>query len=90
MANVVMVGVIAAAEDGLVPSPEPGWPQWRGRRRDGVSRETGLLPSWPRGGPKRLWKASGLGRGYSSPSMGFMSNSLIALSSLSSPISVEL
>ncbi len=51
----------------LIASPEPGWPQWRGPRRDGVSRETGLLPQWPEGGPRLLWCATNLGRGYSSP-----------------------
>jgi len=51
----------------LIASKEPGWPQWRGPRRDGISDETGLLQSWPKGGPKVLWTASGLGRGYSSP-----------------------
>jgi outer membrane protein assembly factor BamB len=29
--------------------------------------ETGLLQSWPEGGPRVLWTAKGLGRGYSSP-----------------------
>ncbi len=53
--------------DGLIASPEPGWPQWRGPRRDGVSEEKGLLPCWPEGGPKLLWKVDGLGRGWSSP-----------------------
>ncbi len=42
------------------------WPQWRGPERNGISSETGLLTSWPSGGPKVLWKASGLGVGYSS------------------------
>jgi len=57
----------AAAADGLIASPEPGWPQWRGPRRDGISTEKGLLPSWPEGGPKLLWKIDGLGTGWSSP-----------------------
>jgi outer membrane protein assembly factor BamB len=60
----------AAAEspaDGLVAAPEPDWPQWRGPRRDGISDETGLLPSWPPGGPPLLWKVDGLGTGWSSP-----------------------
>lgn len=56
-----------AAEDGPIPSPEPGWPQWHGRWRDGISRETGLLQVWPEGGPKLLWTAEGLGRGWSGP-----------------------
>lgn len=42
------------------------WPQWRGPNRDGVSAETGLLKEWPEGGPALLWKAKGLGGGYSS------------------------
>jgi outer membrane protein assembly factor BamB len=42
------------------------WPQWRGPNRDGISNETGLLSSWPSGGPKVVWKTSGLGVGYSS------------------------
>lgn len=53
--------------DGLIASPEPGWPQWRGPRRDGISQETGLLESWPAGGPRLLWKVDGLGTGWSSP-----------------------
>ncbi|HEX6863866.1 MAG TPA: PQQ-binding-like beta-propeller repeat protein, partial [Thermoanaerobaculia bacterium] len=40
------------------------WPQFRGPNRDGVSRETGLLKSWPAGGPKVLWK-SPAGEGFS-------------------------
>ncbi|MBU4460663.1 MAG: PQQ-binding-like beta-propeller repeat protein, partial [Verrucomicrobia bacterium] len=55
------------ATDGLLASPEPGWPQWRGPRRDGVSLETGLLGEWPEGGPKVLWSVTNLGRGWSSP-----------------------
>jgi outer membrane protein assembly factor BamB len=42
------------------------WPQWRGPNRDDISSETGLLKKWPAGGPQLLWKASGLGDGYSS------------------------
>jgi outer membrane protein assembly factor BamB len=56
-----------AAPDGPIASPEAGWPQFRGPRRDGISDETGLLPVWPPGGPKLTWKAEGLGRGWSSP-----------------------
>jgi outer membrane protein assembly factor BamB len=41
------------------------WPQWRGPHRDGISMETGLLDSWPAGGPQLIWKTQGLGQGYS-------------------------
>ncbi len=42
------------------------WPQWRGPNRDGISSETGLLQTWPAGGPPVVWKTDGLGEGYSS------------------------
>jgi outer membrane protein assembly factor BamB len=42
------------------------WPQWRGPNRDGISTEIGLLDSWPAAGPRLVWKAQGLGEGYSS------------------------
>ena len=42
------------------------WPQWRGPNRDGVSKETGLLKSWPAAGPARAWIFSNAGAGYSS------------------------
>ena len=41
------------------------WAQWRGSNRDGCSSETGLLKAWPEGGPKLLWRAEGLGEGFS-------------------------
>jgi outer membrane protein assembly factor BamB len=41
------------------------WPHWRGPHFDGISRETGLLKSWPEEGPRILWKAS-LSGGFSS------------------------
>ncbi len=71
-----LIGIIntlsSASENGgdgisLVASGEPGWPQFRGARRNGISGEKGLLRSWPENGPQLLWTFSDLGRGYSSP-----------------------
>ncbi len=45
------------------------WPQWRGTHRDGKSTDTGLLQKWPADGPKLLWKATGLGKGFGSISV---------------------
>ena len=45
------------------------WPCWRGANRDGISKETGLLKSWPAEGPKLLWTAKGLGEGFATPSV---------------------
>ena len=59
--------ITSSPADGLISSPEPDWPQWRGPRRDGISDEKGLLESWPEGGPELLWKLDGLGTGWSCP-----------------------
>lgn len=45
------------------------WPQWRGPDRTDVSKETGLLKSWPSGGPKQLWIFRNAGQGYSGPAI---------------------
>jgi outer membrane protein assembly factor BamB len=45
------------------------WPQWRGPQRTGISSETGLLKEWPKDGPKLLWQANDIGRGYSTPAI---------------------
>ncbi len=70
--RVCLTVILAAAVFGL-PSPSSilatDWPQWRGPNRDAVSTETGLLREWPTEGPRLLWEATGLGRGYSSLSI---------------------
>ena len=65
--GLLLGSAMAQEPDGPIASPEPGWPQWKGPRRDGISDEKGLLAIWPAQGPTLLWTASGLGRGYSSP-----------------------
>jgi len=67
VALALLAGVAAGESGRLAPSKEPGWPQWRGARRDGICDEKGLLRAWPEGGPRLLWSAEGLGRGWSSP-----------------------
>lgn len=57
----------AARKPVIIPSTEPGWPQWRGPYRDGIAREGNLLKQWPEGGPRVLWEVNFLGRGYSAP-----------------------
>lgn len=42
------------------------WPAFRGPDRDGVSKETGLLQSWPKDGPPKVWTAKNLGAGFGS------------------------
>jgi len=40
--------------------------QWRGKDRDGIYNEKGLLRSWPAAGPQLLWHYDNIGDGYSS------------------------
>lgn len=46
---------------------EPRISEWRGTSRSGVFNETGLMKQWPAGGPRLLWAADSIGRGYGSP-----------------------
>jgi outer membrane protein assembly factor BamB len=41
--------------------------QWRGPNRNGIYPDTGLLKSWPAGGPELILKREDLGNGHSSP-----------------------
>src|SRR5258708_19309563 len=45
------------------------WPQFRGPNRDDVSKETGLLKTWPMGGPALGWTFTNAGSGYSGPAI---------------------
>src|SRR5262245_58415098 len=59
--------VVTLAATGAAQAPvSTDWPQWRGPDRDGISKETGLLQTWPAKGPAVLWTIRGLGRGYGS------------------------
>ncbi|MDX2429684.1 MAG: alcohol dehydrogenase, partial [Bacteroides sp.] len=51
------LSVMASAQDA----------QWRGENRDGRYTDSGLLKSWPEGGPELILKKEGLGNGYSTP-----------------------
>jgi len=42
------------------------WPQWLGPKRDSVWRETGIVETFPPGGPPVRWRAE-VGPGYSGP-----------------------
>src|SRR5436190_10613441 len=59
---VLSLGVLVLAQTPV----STDWPQWRGPDRNGISKETGLLQTWPAKGPAVVWTMSGLGRGYGS------------------------
>ena len=43
--------------------------RWRGPSANGIYNESGLLKSWPIGGPEELWSFENLGKGHSSPAV---------------------
>jgi outer membrane protein assembly factor BamB len=62
--HVMALGVAS----GLFLSADAGdWTQWRGSNRDLIIVGEKLLPSWPEGGPQRLWQIDLPGEGYSEP-----------------------
>jgi outer membrane protein assembly factor BamB len=44
------------------------WPQWMGPNRDGVWKETGILQTLPKNGPKALWRTP-ISAGYAGPAV---------------------
>ncbi len=65
LASVGLIIVLAVS----AASAFADWPQWRGPNRDGHSSDTGLLKQWPEGGPKLVWKTTGLGLGFAGVSV---------------------
>ncbi|MCP3980677.1 MAG: PQQ-binding-like beta-propeller repeat protein [bacterium] len=57
------IALVAAMVSALA-AQAADWPQFRGPNRDAISSETGLMRSWPEGGPEVLWSTE-VGQGYS-------------------------
>ena len=62
MRTLTLLGLVALSTTVLAGD----WPGWRGPNRDGLSDEKGLLATWPKEGPKLLWKTNKAGSGLSS------------------------
>ncbi len=62
--------LICAANVAWASAAEPSWPVFHGPHGDNHSADVGLLTTWPKDGPKRLWTAKGLGSGFASVSIG--------------------
>jgi outer membrane protein assembly factor BamB len=65
--SIGLITLLATAT--LLNAPAADWPGWRGPNRDDLCSETGLLKEWPKDGPPLVWKATGLGEGYSTVSI---------------------
>jgi outer membrane protein assembly factor BamB len=66
MLSKLLVAVCSAGL--LTPATASDWFRWRGPDLNGVSKETGWSATWPKEGPKQIWKAS-VGTGFSSISV---------------------
>src|SRR5437867_10069318 len=62
----LLLSLLLAHTSNSTPIAQPDWPQWHGPDRTAISTETGLLKTWPVGGPPAVWSISGLGEGYGS------------------------
>ncbi len=64
---VLALALASVAVPAASPAAEPcPWPQWRGPDQQDISADTGLLASWPEGGPPKLWEIDRLGNSHSS------------------------
>src|SRR5690349_20527810 len=72
LAGAAVVGAAAGVATSFAAGGEVApkdWPQFRGPARDNVSKETGLLKEWPKGGLALAWRAKGIGDGHASVSV---------------------
>jgi outer membrane protein assembly factor BamB len=59
---------IAGFSIGMGTGKAEDWPQWLGTKRDGIWRETGIVETFPKDGPKVVWRVP-IGMGYTGPSV---------------------
>ena len=50
------------------PLPAEDWPEWRGKGRGGVWKDTGILVKFPTNGLKAAWRTP-IGGGYTGPAV---------------------
>jgi len=60
----MIVGMMLLISPVHAQQSQNDWPRWRGPNQDDISPDTGLLDSWPEGGPERIWMNRNAGFGY--------------------------
>lgn len=68
ISSVALIAILLAAA-AATHAETYNWPQWQGPHRNGLTEETGLLQSWPEGGPPRRWIFENCGAGYAGPAI---------------------
>jgi outer membrane protein assembly factor BamB len=69
MSRIITLALALATFTQIASGGPFDWPQWQGPDRNAVSKERGLLQSWPPGGPPLAWRVGDLGGGFSAPSI---------------------
>jgi outer membrane protein assembly factor BamB len=70
LASVVLIlATGVGAIGGGAQKAEQDSPRFRGAKGDGISSDTGLLKSWPKGGLPLVWQSDPVGEGFSSVSV---------------------
>lgn len=73
--TLVLLAGLSCSQTTTPPGPpdrgdtQASWPGFRGPKRDNLSPDKNLLTSWPKAGPRLVWKGSGVGKGFSSVSV---------------------
>ena len=62
----ILAAVVIMGGSGLIHADD--WPQWMGPNRDGVWRETGIVRTFPKEGPRVRWRTK-IGGGYAGPAV---------------------
>ncbi|HEY0549565.1 MAG TPA: PQQ-binding-like beta-propeller repeat protein, partial [Verrucomicrobiae bacterium] len=68
MLSIIRCVISAAAACAALPLVAGDWPHWRGPDCNGISQEKNWTTTWPKEGPKQLWKAN-VGIGFSTMSV---------------------
>ena len=56
---ILLLPMVASPTDAIRKANAADWPQFLGPDRNGISTETGLIDSWPEGGPREVWRVKG-------------------------------
>lgn len=67
-AFVFSFGFVSVLVMAVTPARSEDWPHWQGPRADGIWRESGIIATFPAGGPPVRWRVP-IGAGYSSPAV---------------------
>ena len=60
----ILVGLLCSGVMQAAAAETDCWPRFHGPKADNISTETALLRQWPEQGPRLLWTAKSIGKGF--------------------------